>query len=148
MDKPFDFKVAVEFARARNDDLISQYRESARSVRTSSVSKVIQSVLDQKTKHKETIQSIIDSSDSAQNPPVALAQSLVGPVTPRREDSDPAVSLLNFVLTEETRLAALYACLRDASKDEETHQKFWALSEASLKFSGWVKDHLELLELF
>jgi hypothetical protein len=147
MEKPFDFKVAVEFAMARNDELTKRYRESVRSVRTPSVNKVIQSVIDQKIKHADILRSIAESDASVQTPPVGMAQSLVGPIAHLKEE-DPAIDLLNLVLTEETRLAALYACLRDASKDEENHQKLRALSEASLKFSGWVKDHLELLELF
>ena len=148
MDWPFDFKTAVEFAMARNQELIHQYKEYARSVRTPSVSKVIQSILDQKSKHTEALQEILASTWVHQNPPLALAQSLMGSIGRPKEETDAGVSLLNFVLTEETRLAALYACLRDASKDEEIQHKFRALSEASLKFAGWVKDHLELLELF
>jgi len=148
MDKPFDFKVAVEFAMARNDDLINLYKKSIRCVQTSSVCKVVQSVLDQKMKHRETLELIAASPDCSQNPPVVLGQSLAGPLAQRKEEHDPAVNLLNYVLEEETRMAALYACIRDASSDYETHQKFQTLSEASLKFSGWVKDHLELLELF
>lgn len=148
MEKPFDFKIAVEFAMARNEELTKRYREAARTVRTPSVNKVIQSVIDQKTKQTTILQSIVLSETTLRTPPVALAQSLVGPVSHSTENADPAIDLLNLVLAEETRLAALYACLRDACRDEETHQKLRALSEASLKFTGWVRDHLELLELF
>lgn len=147
MEKPFDFKVAVEFAGTRNSELIKTYREIAHSLASVSVRRLLQSIINQKSGHSELLRHAEETASPRENPHLSLDIGLTSPIGRPDGQEDPELGFLNLVRVEEGRQAALYERLRDGADDEETRHLFHSLSEACLKFSGWAKDHLDLRSL-
>ena len=146
MEKPPDFKSAVDDAASRNLELIRRYREAARMVQNPAVGRLMQSVLDQKASQAEILRSVAESGETGCFFGSLMARS--EPAAIQGTGAEPAAALLGSVQAEEADLARFFDRLGDAAVDEENRRKLHSLSETSLKFSVWARDHLELLSLF
>lgn len=64
-----------------------------------------------------------------------------------QEPSHDPIGVLDFIIESENLLASSLSSLSAASPDEDRKDQFRLLTDMSVKFASWARDHRDLLSL-